>query len=288
MSANMFGYASSAVVHRPPRVGAQQGADVRRRARACRSSTSPAPAPTSRCCPANARLQTGTPPLGTPEYFVSTEQFLNALIDLQVPRRLGQGLDLDVHRARHAARAELLAERDAGQRVDACQRGRRARDPRDGAGPVLEPRRRRVALGDHTVSATSAPRTRTATRTGGNASVRWYQANVTGGTVAANVVQGGTFDPDGANTFFRFMPSARGRPRRRHGDRLHEVELDHEPADQVRGPARGRPGQHARPDRADADRRHRRAERQLRRRGLHPLGRLQRHGARPERLRRSG
>ena len=35
---------------------------------------------------------------------------------------------------------------------------------------------------------------------------RWYQANVTGGTVAANVVQGQTFDPD-ANTFFRFMPA---------------------------------------------------------------------------------
>ncbi|HEU5211385.1 MAG TPA: carboxypeptidase-like regulatory domain-containing protein, partial [Gaiellaceae bacterium] len=40
-----------------------------------------------------------------------------------------------------------------------------------------------------------------------NATIRWYQANVTGGTIAANVVQGATFDPDGANTFFRFMPS---------------------------------------------------------------------------------
>src|SRR6185312_8452657 len=29
--------------------------------------------------PANSRLQTGTPPAGTPEYFVSTEQFLNAV-----------------------------------------------------------------------------------------------------------------------------------------------------------------------------------------------------------------
>lgn len=29
--------------------------------------------------PGNARLQTGTPPLGTPNYFVSTSQFLNAL-----------------------------------------------------------------------------------------------------------------------------------------------------------------------------------------------------------------
>ena len=30
---------------------------------------------------------------------------------------------------------------------------------------------------------------------------------MTGGTVAANVAQGATFDPEGANTFFRFMPA---------------------------------------------------------------------------------
>ena len=30
---------------------------------------------------------------------------------------------------------------------------------------------------------------------------------MTGGNVAANVVQGQSFDPEAANTFFRFMPS---------------------------------------------------------------------------------
>src|SRR5262249_35426548 len=40
------------------------------------------------------------------------------------------------------------------------------------------------------------------------ATPRWYQANVTGGTVAANLVQGATFDPDnGANTSYRYVPS---------------------------------------------------------------------------------
>lgn len=43
--------------------------------------------------------------------------------------------------------------------------------------------------------------------TGGSAAPRWYQLNVTGGTVAANTVQGATWDPDGANTSFRFVPS---------------------------------------------------------------------------------
>src|SRR4029077_12228225 len=36
---------------------------------------------------------------------------------------------------------------------------------------------------------------------------RWYQTNVTGGTVAANLVQAATWDPDGANVISRFMPS---------------------------------------------------------------------------------
>ena len=44
-------------------------------------------------------------------------------------------------------------------------------------------------------------------KTHGNATVRWYQANVTGGTVAANLSQAATFDPEGANTFSRFMPA---------------------------------------------------------------------------------
>ncbi len=43
--------------------------------------------------------------------------------------------------------------------------------------------------------------------TSGFAAPRWYQVNVTGGTVAANMTQGTTWDPDGANVIYRFMPS---------------------------------------------------------------------------------
>src|SRR5206468_11260691 len=61
---------------------------------------------------------------------------------------------------------------------------------------------------DHTVQRNvSATNTTCNAVTGGNASVRWYQANVTGGNDAANVVQGQTIDPEAANTLFRFMPS---------------------------------------------------------------------------------
>ena len=39
------------------------------------------------------------------------------------------------------------------------------------------------------------------------AAPRWYQVNVTGGTVAANLPPGGHLGSDGANVIYRFMPS---------------------------------------------------------------------------------
>jgi hypothetical protein len=41
----------------------------------------------------------------------------------------------------------------------------------------------------------------------GFAAPRWYQTQVTGGTVAAAITQAATYDPDGANVMYRFMPS---------------------------------------------------------------------------------
>ncbi len=43
--------------------------------------------------------------------------------------------------------------------------------------------------------------------TTGFAAPRWYQVNVTGGTVAANLPQAATWDADGSNLFHRFIPS---------------------------------------------------------------------------------
>src|SRR6185295_13246362 len=43
--------------------------------------------------------------------------------------------------------------------------------------------------------------------TTGFAAPRFYQVPVTGGTVGANITQAATFDPDGANVIYRFMPS---------------------------------------------------------------------------------
>src|SRR5258708_29505382 len=43
--------------------------------------------------------------------------------------------------------------------------------------------------------------------TSGLAAPRWYQVNVTGGTVAGTLPQATTWDPDAANVINRFMPS---------------------------------------------------------------------------------
>ena len=209
MSANMFGYAAGGVVLRLPRLGAQQGADVRGRAdragrRLRRRHDRLHGPPGERAAADRARRRPASP-----EYFVSTEQFLNALSDLQVPRRLGQGLDLDVHGPDDAARAE---------RAGRTRRVPNASTPANAADvlairAMVQTQYSNIGGAeslwvDHTVQPRRVSRSRTADATNAsNATVRWYQANVTGGTVAANVVQGETFDPDGANTFFRFMPS---------------------------------------------------------------------------------
>jgi hypothetical protein len=158
--------------------------------------------------PANSRLQDGTPPSGSPEYFVSTEQFLNGLsiykfhVDWdKVSTSTFTGPDIQLapncwpnasptSAATTANAADVLAIRAMAQAQYTNQAGAES------------------LWVDHTVQrGVSLTNTTCNAPTGGFATVRWYQANVTGGTVAANTVQGATFDPEGANTFYRYVPS---------------------------------------------------------------------------------
>src|SRR6185436_19932669 len=159
--------------------------------------------------PANARLQAGTPPAGSPEYFVSTEQFLNALsiykfhVDwdkISTSTFTGPQTQLAPNCWPNATPASASTTANAAD-VLAIRAMAQAQYSNIGGAESL--------WVDHTVQRNvSANNTTCNATTGGNASIRWYQANVTGGTVAANVVQGATYDPEGANTFFRFMPAA--------------------------------------------------------------------------------
>jgi putative transposon-encoded protein len=158
--------------------------------------------------PANARLQAGTPPAGSPEYFVSTEQFLNALsiyklsVDwdkISTSTFTGPTTQLapncwpngtPANASTPANTADVLAIRAMAQAQYSNLAGAES------------------LWVTHTVErGVSATNTNCNAALGGSATVRWYQANVTGGTIAANVVQGSSFDPEGANTFSRFMPA---------------------------------------------------------------------------------
>src|SRR5690242_5153189 len=78
MEVNMFDYAASGSFQNP-RVYAFNKAQMYSGASAVQSVSFDAPAFDFALLPSNARLQTGTPPTGSPNYFVSTWQFLNGL-----------------------------------------------------------------------------------------------------------------------------------------------------------------------------------------------------------------
>ena len=123
-----------------------------RASRPCRWSTSPGRRVDFTLLPANARLQDGHPAGGLARVLRLDRAVPERALDLQAPRRLGQDLDLDVHRAEHAARAELLAER-------ACRRTRRR--------PPTQP-----------TSSRSGPWRRRSTRTIGGAESLWVDHTV--------------------------------------------------------------------------------------------------------------
>jgi hypothetical protein len=207
MSANMFGYPAS---------GSYQGYH----AWALNKHQMYAGAPTAQVVdfsgdtsdftviPANARLQAGTPPSGSSEYFASTEQFLNALsiykfhVDWDQPSTstfTGPLTQLQPNCWPNATPGNAATPANAADVLPIRAMAQAQYTNIGGAESLWV---------DHTVQrGVSATNTTCNATTGGNATIRWYQANVTGGTVAANVVQGASFDPEGANTFFRFMPS---------------------------------------------------------------------------------
>src|SRR5207253_5146391 len=78
MSVNMFGYANAAPFQ-GPRVYAFNKAQMYAGDPSAQVVTFNGPPADFTLLPSNARLQAGTPPPGTPNYFVSSWEFLNAL-----------------------------------------------------------------------------------------------------------------------------------------------------------------------------------------------------------------
>ncbi|HKS25605.1 MAG TPA: IPT/TIG domain-containing protein [Thermoanaerobaculia bacterium] len=150
--------------------------------------------------PSNARLQTGTPPPGRPNLFVSTQFFLNALAVYKF------------HVDWNNLGSSTFTGPDTPLSPTSWPAANVANVPQSGTTQLLDTLQlRSMVQNQYTnfggVESLWIPHTVRRGNTSGFAAPRWYQADVTGGTVAANLVQSTTWDPDGANVMHRWMPS---------------------------------------------------------------------------------
>jgi hypothetical protein len=150
--------------------------------------------------PSNARLQTGTPPPGRPNMFISTEEFLNALTIYKF------------HVDWNSISLSTFTGPDVPLAATSWPNAAVANAAQPGTAMLLDVLQIRAMVQNQYTNFGGTeslwiPHTVRRGNTSGFAAPRWYQANVTGGTVAANLVQATTWDPDGANVINRFMPS---------------------------------------------------------------------------------
>jgi hypothetical protein len=160
--------------------------------------------------PSNARLQTGTPPAGRPNLFMSSWQFTNALtvykfhVDWNsVSLSTFTGPDTPIA----ATSWPNAAVGNAGQPgtatlLDVLQIRAMVQNQYTNFGGTESLWLPHTVRRPGNCTSVCAP-----TMPNGTAAPRWYQVNVTGGTVAGAIPQAATWDPDAANITNRFMPS---------------------------------------------------------------------------------
>jgi hypothetical protein len=198
MSANMFGYAATAGFQNP-RVWAFNKAQMYAGAPMVQVVSFDAPPADFTLLPSNARLQTGTPPAGTPNYFVSTWEFLNALtvyrfhVDWErISLSTFTGPEIPIAATSWPNAGVANAPSQGGNNLDVLQIRAMMQNQYSNIGGV------------ESLWTTHTVRRRNTT---GFAAPRWYQLNVTGGILAPSVPQAATWDPDGANVIHRYIPS---------------------------------------------------------------------------------
>jgi hypothetical protein len=147
--------------------------------------------------PSNARLQAGTPPAGTPNYFTTVFNFTNAVSTYKfhvdwnnTSASTFSGPSITIAPTTWANAPGNVTTPAPGTKIDTLA-------------PRLMVQNQYTNIGgaeslwaSHTVLGSAA----------GTAAPRFYQVNVTGGAVAANTTQAATFNPD-ASAVNRFMPS---------------------------------------------------------------------------------
>jgi len=198
MSVNMQAYTADRTVLNP-RVYAFNKTQMYAGLPAVQSVTFDAPATDFGLLPSNARLQTGTPPPGSPNYFVSTWVFRGKLsvykfhVDWnRTSLSSFTGPDFSLAGASWPNATVPDAPSLGGNNLEVQQFQAMMQNQYTNIGGAES------LWATHTVRRFD---------TNGFAAPRWYQVNVTGGTVAANLLQATTWDPDGANVIHRFLPS---------------------------------------------------------------------------------
>jgi hypothetical protein len=198
MSANIFGFGAGGTFQNV-RVWAFDKAQMYAGAPSIQSISFDAPSAEFTLLPSNARLQTGTPPTGSPNYFSVVAQFLNAFsvykfhVDWNILSNstfTGPFMSLTASSWSQIPAANQT-EQSPGNKLDTLYFRLMMQNQYTNIGGV-------ESLWDsHTVGASGATSTQSA--------VRYYQVKVTGGNVESNATQAFTYSPD--TTVFRFMPS---------------------------------------------------------------------------------
>ncbi len=198
MTTSMFDYAASGSFQNP-RVYALNKAQMYEGAPTVQVVSFDAPASDFTILPSNARIQTGTPPPGSPNYYLATWQYLNAVtiykfhVDWdRISISTFTGPELQTAPSSWPNASVPNAPSLGGNALDVLQIRAMMQNQYSNIGGVES------LWATHTVRRAN---------TSGFSAPRWYQVNVTGGTVAASMAQGATWDPDGANVIYRFMPS---------------------------------------------------------------------------------
>jgi hypothetical protein len=198
MTASMFNFAAGGAFQNP-RVYALNKAQMYAGKPTVQVVTFNAPSADFTVLPANARLQSGTPPPGTPNFYLSTWEFTNALtiykfhVDWSKPSTSTfTGPDVPVAATSWPNANVANAPSLGGNTLDVLQIRAMMQNQYTNLG------------GTESLWATHTVRRG---NTAGFAAPRWYQVNVTGGIVNPSIPQAATWDPDGANVINRFMPS---------------------------------------------------------------------------------
>lgn len=197
MSVNMFDYAAAGSFQNV-RLYAFNKAQMYAGAPSVQSVSFDLPAAEFTVLPANARLQTGTPPAGVPNYFASVWQYLNVVgvwkfhVDwnsISLSTLSGPFNSLTATNWSQLT-SSTVAEPSPGNPLDTLYPRLMMQNQYSNIGGIES------LWNTHTVGASGS--------TSSQAAVRYYEVRVTGDIVAANATQAFTHTPD---TVHRFMPS---------------------------------------------------------------------------------